>query len=127
MWLYDPQNLKDIDAAVHLVLLELRQHHLALSRYEICLDIETEVDEETGAQTKLGCYYIWDKDAENIFWLQETLSSFVYDGVDVKILGGEHLSMSLSQEELTEANVVRCLYRTRGENRLLVIVFSSWR
>ncbi|PIL23468.1 hypothetical protein GSI_14779 [Ganoderma sinense ZZ0214-1] len=91
VWLYDDQNLRDIDAALDLVRGKFRQLHLSPSRYEICLDIDTEEDEETKKPVKLGCYYIWDRDTEEVFWLQGTESSFFYDGVGVKILGREHL------------------------------------
>lgn len=95
MWLYDPQNLRDINAALHLVSQELRQHRMPLNRYEICLDIYIDLNDETKETEKLGCYYTSDHDAEEVFWLQETESSFFYDGVDVKILGKEHLSTFL--------------------------------
>ncbi|KAI1786725.1 hypothetical protein LXA43DRAFT_975618 [Ganoderma leucocontextum] len=47
LWLYDEQNLKDINATMHLVSLEFRRCGLAPSGYEICLDIDIEDDEET--------------------------------------------------------------------------------
>ena len=125
VWLYDPQNLRDIDAALHLVSQELRRQRMPSSRYEICLDIDTEVDDETKETVKLGCYYMWDKDAEEVCWLQETVSSFFYDGLDVKILGREHLSTSLSEEETIVADAMRYLCRTCGGNGLLVIISSS--
>ncbi|KAM5533359.1 hypothetical protein V8D89_012967, partial [Ganoderma adspersum] len=92
VWLYDEQNLRDIDAALHLVSLEFRQRGLATDQYEICLDIVSDSDDDEPANgVKLGCYYVCDKNAEEVFWFQKTESSFLYDGLDAKILSREHL------------------------------------
>ena len=92
--MYDKQNLRDIDATLHLVSLELRRRGLPANRYEICLDIDSEDDEELENGGKLGCYYVCDKVTEEVFWFQEIQSTFFYDGLDVKILSREHLRTS---------------------------------
>nr|VWP00868.1 N/A [Ganoderma boninense] len=93
LWLYDEENLRDIDATLELVSREFCRLRVSPRRYEfeICLDVDVTMDEKTMEKVKLGCYYVWDKDAEEVFWLQDTPSSFFNDDIDVKIMGREHL------------------------------------
>ena len=89
-----------------MVSLELRRRGLPANRYEICLDIDSEDDEELENGGKLGCYYVCDKVTEEVFWFQEIQSTFFYDGLDVKILSREHLRMSSLKEKIMNADIV---------------------
>ena len=89
VWLYDGQNLKQINATMEMVADILERRCIDTSSIEVGLDLSIDDD-----GNKLGCYYVCNKNTEEVFWLHRTENTFFYEGEDVKILGREHLRES---------------------------------
>ncbi|KAH9899341.1 hypothetical protein C8Q73DRAFT_724392 [Cubamyces lactineus] len=86
-YLYDSDQLEDIEEAADILEKELREHRADLPQ-NIEIGVEIYVEDDGG---KLACYYICDLDAEKVLWLVDCSIDYLVEEENMPIYDEAHL------------------------------------